>query len=130
MQIRHLAPLGLALAVHPRAAVPLPTPSHGLVHQRVTMTALEPVQTKPPAAELDAATASKEEELDNIAQLMRLALPTGISAVVCLLVTALLAPLSSPFAQGLKLIFAGAVAGIISRTACAPLEAAAPFGQG
>lgn len=122
MQIRHLAPLGLALAVHPRAAVPLPTPSHGLVHQRVTMTALEPVQTKPPAAELDAATASKEEELDNIAQLMRLALPTGISAVVCLLVTALLAPLSSPFAQGLKLIFAGAVAGIISRTACAPLE--------
>jgi solute carrier family 25 (mitochondrial phosphate transporter), member 23/24/25/41 len=36
--------------------------------------------------------------------------------------TSFLAPLSSPAAQGAKLVFAGAVAGIISRTCCAPIE--------
>lgn len=36
--------------------------------------------------------------------------------------TAVLAPLTSPAAQGAKLVFAGAVAGIISRTCCAPIE--------
>ena len=36
--------------------------------------------------------------------------------------TAFLAPLTSPAAQGTKLVFAGAVAGIISRTFCAPIE--------
>lgn len=38
------------------------------------------------------------------------------------LMTAFLAPLNSPAAQGAKLVFAGAVAGIISRTFCAPIE--------
>lgn len=38
------------------------------------------------------------------------------------LTTAALAPLSNPAAQGLKLVYAGAVAGIISRTFCAPIE--------
>ena len=38
------------------------------------------------------------------------------------LITMMLAPLSSPAAQGAKLVFAGAVAGILSRTCCAPIE--------
>mmetsp|Transcript_6722 Transcript_6722/g.18827 ORF Transcript_6722/g.18827 Transcript_6722/m.18827 type:complete len:466 (+) Transcript_6722:1288-2685(+) len=38
------------------------------------------------------------------------------------LVTAFLAPYSTAAAQGVKLVFAGAVAGILSRTACAPIE--------
>lgn len=37
-------------------------------------------------------------------------------------ITAFLAPLTNPAAQATKLVFAGAVAGIISRTACAPIE--------
>lgn len=39
-----------------------------------------------------------------------------------LVITAALAPFSSPAAQGAKLVFAGAVAGILSRTCCAPIE--------
>lgn len=37
-------------------------------------------------------------------------------------ITAILRPFDSAVAQGVKLVFAGAVAGIISRTLCAPLE--------
>lgn len=37
-------------------------------------------------------------------------------------ITLLLAGMTGPVASGLKLIYAGAVAGIISRSACAPLE--------
>lgn len=47
-----------------------------------------------------------------------LAACTGLA----ILLTACLAPLTSPAAQGAKLVFAGAVAGIISRTCCAPIE--------
>jgi len=37
-------------------------------------------------------------------------------------ITSLLAPMTGPVAGGVKLVFAGAVAGVISRTCCAPLE--------
>ena len=43
-------------------------------------------------------------------------------AALGIAITSVLAPLSSPAAQGAKLVFAGAVAGIISRTCCAPIE--------
>jgi len=53
--------------------------------------------------------------------LVPLVLAGGAAGVIVLL-TALLAPLDGPVAGGVKLVFAGAVAGVISRTCCAPLE--------
>jgi hypothetical protein len=50
-----------------------------------------------------------------------LVLAAGAAGVIALL-TSLLAPLHGPVASGAKLVFAGAVAGVISRTFCAPLE--------
>lgn len=47
-----------------------------------------------------------------------IALSLGAAAII----TAFLRPLDSAAAQGIKLVFAGAVAGIISRSFCAPLE--------
>eukprot|EP00967_Tisochrysis_lutea_P082007 scaffold113491_cov27-Tisochrysis_lutea.AAC.1 len=46
----------------------------------------------------------------------------AVAASAIVLFTALLAPLQGPVAGGVKLVFAGAVAGVISRTCCAPLE--------
>lgn len=45
-----------------------------------------------------------------------------ISSALCYVITLLLAGLTGPVAQATKLIYAGAVAGVISRTCCAPLE--------
>ena len=41
---------------------------------------------------------------------------------LCYVLTLLLSGMTGPVAGGVKLIYAGAVAGIISRSACAPLE--------
>mmetsp|Transcript_30857 Transcript_30857/g.61584 ORF Transcript_30857/g.61584 Transcript_30857/m.61584 type:complete len:430 (+) Transcript_30857:269-1558(+) len=41
---------------------------------------------------------------------------------LCTFLTTYLSTLSSPTAQGLKLVYAGAIAGIVSRTFCAPIE--------
>jgi len=46
----------------------------------------------------------------------------AILAAATYFLTAFLAPQTSPAAMGTKLVFAGAVAGIISRTLCAPIE--------
>lgn len=46
----------------------------------------------------------------------------AVFSVLGVAITAFLAPLTSSAAQGTKLVFAGAVAGIISRTFCAPIE--------
>jgi len=43
-------------------------------------------------------------------------------AALCAALNTYLAALTGPVAQGFKLVYAGAIAGIISRTACAPLE--------
>jgi solute carrier family 25 phosphate transporter 23/24/25/41 len=56
-----------------------------------------------------------------------LKIPTALpylvaGAAICWQLTGLLATMSSPAAQGFKLIYAGAIAGVISRTCCAPLE--------
>jgi len=60
-----------------------------------------------------------QSTFDYIAKIVpTLALMSGIGV----LMTAFLAPLTSSAAQGAKLVFAGAVAGIISRTFCAPIE--------
>jgi hypothetical protein len=51
------------------------------------------------------------------------AIPTiGALAGLTYAITTLLAPQTSPAAMSAKLVFAGAVAGIISRTLCAPIE--------
>lgn len=51
------------------------------------------------------------------------AVPTiGAIAGLTYAITTLLAPQTSPAAMSAKLVFAGAVAGIISRTLCAPIE--------
>lgn len=51
------------------------------------------------------------------------AVPTiGALAGLTYAITTLLAPQTSPAAMSAKLVFAGAVAGIISRTLCAPIE--------
>jgi hypothetical protein len=46
----------------------------------------------------------------------------SLSAVVVTLLTKYLSNFSTPAAQAIKLVYAGAVAGIISRTFCAPIE--------
>ena len=46
----------------------------------------------------------------------------AFSSALCYVLTLLLATLSGPVAQATKVIFAGAVAGVISRSFCAPLE--------
>ena len=44
------------------------------------------------------------------------------ASIASYFLTILLAGVSGPIAGGIKLIYAGAIAGIVSRTACAPLE--------
>ncbi|KAL7515339.1 hypothetical protein ACHAXN_013492 [Cyclotella atomus] len=46
----------------------------------------------------------------------------AISAMLAIFLTKYLAAFSSPTAQSIKLVYAGAIAGIISRTFCAPIE--------
>lgn len=56
-------------------------------------------------------------------QYLSKAIPTlAIATALGVLITNFLSGLSSPAAQGLKLVYAGAIAGIISRTCCAPIE--------
>jgi len=51
------------------------------------------------------------------------ALPTlAVLSALGVFLTNFLAQFSSPAAQGLKLVYAGAIAGIVSRTFCAPIE--------
>lgn len=45
-----------------------------------------------------------------------------LATALGVLITRCLSSFSSPAAQGLKLVYAGAIAGILSRTACAPIE--------
>lgn len=44
------------------------------------------------------------------------------SAALVFLITTWLSGVDTPAAQGLKLVYAGAIAGIVSRTCCAPIE--------
>ena len=126
MHLRVLSPLSLALAVNPRAGVPL---GHVRMQQPV-VGAAEPLKLsdpsmppQPPPTELDAARiVAVAPQHDNLGSVTELLLPTGIAAAIVVMLSAALAPLNSPVFYGIKLIFAGAVAGIISRTACAPLE--------
>lgn len=46
----------------------------------------------------------------------------AITTALAVVFTSWLSNISNPAAQGLKLVYAGAIAGIISRTACAPIE--------
>jgi len=48
--------------------------------------------------------------------------PIAICALAGVWICRVLAPMAGPIVGGVKLVFAGAVAGIISRTCCAPLE--------
>jgi len=58
----------------------------------------------------------------DVRQVAQLVPTVGVAGVLATIITYMLAPLTGPYAQGFKIIFAGAVAGIISRTFCAPLE--------
>lgn len=58
----------------------------------------------------------------DMAQITELLPPVGLAGGATVILTYLLAPLTGPVAQAFKIIFAGAIAGIISRTFCAPLE--------
>lgn len=57
----------------------------------------------------------------DLQQAAQLVPPTSLAVSATILLTYLLAPLP-PAYYGLKLVFAGAVAGIVSRSLCAPLE--------
>lgn len=70
--------------------------------------------------------ASKVAEMSRGGESLKIAAKSIPAVAVCgalaYSITLLLAPLTSPVAMGSKLVFAGAVAGVISRTCCAPIE--------
>eukprot|EP00587_Corethron_hystrix_P006287 CAMPEP_0113307210 /NCGR_PEP_ID=MMETSP0010_2-20120614/6146_1 /TAXON_ID=216773 ORGANISM="Corethron hystrix, Strain 308" /NCGR_SAMPLE_ID=MMETSP0010_2 /ASSEMBLY_ACC=CAM_ASM_000155 /LENGTH=353 /DNA_ID=CAMNT_0000162019 /DNA_START=284 /DNA_END=1345 /DNA_ORIENTATION=+ /assembly_acc=CAM_ASM_000155 len=61
----------------------------------------------------------KSETLELAARIIP---PVALATGLCFAFTAFLAPLSDPISHSVKLLFAGAVAGIISRSCCAPIE--------
>jgi solute carrier family 25 phosphate transporter 23/24/25/41 len=69
------------------------------------------------------ATVATDKSNDAINYFLTKMIPMAtITAVLVTLLTQYLANFSSPAAQAVKLVYAGAIAGIISRTFCAPIE--------
>ena len=70
----------------------------------------------------NAVVAEAKKANDNLKVIAR-ALPImAIATVLVGLLTKFMSNFSSPAAQGLKLVYAGAIAGIVSRSFCAPIE--------
>jgi len=65
------------------------------------------------------ATSKSNEAMQHAIKIIPMLALTAAAAVV---LTTWLSGFSSPAAQGVKLVYAGAIAGIISRTFCAPIE--------
>jgi len=117
MWISRVLPLGIALAtpmpqLRTASAVSANMASTGAVPPT-------PLTSQPADTKAVAPPSSLARDLQQAKELIQ---PTIIATVVAAALTYLLAPLTGPWAHSFKLIFAGAVAGIISRTFCAPLE--------
>ena len=134
--VQTLSTLSLSLAlrcVHPAPAVPMCSSSS--VRQRHPVLKAGPADGAPLAASEPGAVEPIDREDELVADASasspmgmnlggKAIAAVGLAAAFGLMtmLTALLAPMSSPTASGVKLVYAGAIAGIISRTCCAPLE--------
>jgi len=134
--VQTLSTLSLSLAlrcVHPAPAVPMCSSSS--VRQRHPVLKAGPADGAPLAASEPGAVEPVDREGELVADASasspmgmnlggKAIAAVGLAAAFGLvtMLTALLAPMSSPTASGVKLVYAGAIAGIISRTCCAPLE--------
>lgn len=112
MQLCRAAIAVLGVTATPRVPMPSATIS--------TTSAIPAIDgaTVPDAAKKMTTQAMLSRDFRQAAELLP---PTALAGVFASLLTYLLAPLSPAF-YGIKLVYAGAVAGIISRSLCAPLE--------